>query len=274
MTALSDNIASKPEDTEKYLKSLIARWEIQRSKERFFARIQGGICICILLLSGIGVGVGLNLLAHRTSIFGLPLLMSCGIFFLIGAVWYLKYRENTSGRVSVVAEMHKLNDVRILPYELEAYAFCEGKEEANTLALTLLLLKLTPNDASFVKPHLGVIAGFLRVDRLREVGSERHWLRLVLAALTALKNVGDSSVIPVVEKVANLQAHTESGEKVVRFAVDCLQTLRQRAEQNTISQTLLRPADSLDEPAELLRAARDTTPNLEELLRVSSPEQS
>ncbi len=270
MPACSDNSSQEPEAAEKYLKSLMARWEADRASQRHHAKIQGVLSICTLLLSGIGVGIGLNLLNHHVTLFGLPLVMSCGVFFLIGAGSFLKYRENFVSRASILDEMHKLRDIRTLPHELEAYERFEGKDEANSVALTLLLLKLKPSDARWIKPYLCTIAGLLGAHRLRDVSSDHQWLNLVLAAITALKNVGDVSVMPIVEKVANLRPHTENGQKVVRFAEDCLQTLRSRAEQTTVSQTLLRPLNSQDEAGELLRAARDTEQHPDELLRISS----
>jgi hypothetical protein len=255
------------DETNALLAEVIAQWSTERLHHSRRNRNDWYRSIGILMGSGIGFGIARTYLERVSPMLSLVAQFVCAFVFLIGAVCFVNYRSAAYWLPSILRQMRRFDDVRTLPYELQAYGWYGGKDEANIASITSLLLRLKPNDASLMKPHLSRIVSFLTENRLREVNHDRRWLRVILAGLTALKNVGDNSVIPAVEKVAEMKAVTGNEARVVVFAKDCLQTLRNRAEQQTISQTLLRPANSLREEGELLRAAISTEQNSDELLR-------
>jgi hypothetical protein len=92
---------------------------------------------------------------------------------------------------------------------------------------------------------------------LRNGGREEHRLRL--AILRALAQIGDSSALTLVERIADSPAGTWRQRELKEEAQRCLPTLRHRTQHETASRTLLRAANVTDAGKSLLRAA---TPNI------------
>lgn len=76
-----------------------------------------------------------------------------------------------------------------------------------------------------------------------------------VAILQAFTQVGDSRVLPTVERLAKGNAKTEAQKRIQEAAQECLPAIRLRAKQEQNQQTLLRSSKASDEGADtLLRA--------------------
>ena len=93
-----------------------------------------------------------------------------------------------------------------------------------------------------------------------------------MAILQAFAQVGDSSALPIVEKLAREEAKTVDQRRIQEAAQECLPALRLRAQKERDPHTLLRATGSAGNDTEtLLRAAttvQETPP--EQLLRPGS----
>lgn len=92
------------------------------------------------------------------------------------------------------------------------------------------------------------------------------------AILQAFTQIGDTRVLPQVQRVADGKGDGSWSVDVRVAARDCLFALQLRQEQEQAAQTLLRASASAETPQELLRASQsvpDTAP--QELLRSSGP---
>jgi hypothetical protein len=78
---------------------------------------------------------------------------------------------------------------------------------------------------------------------------------LAHAILAALQQVGDARAIPAVEKLAAGKGAAAKDGKLRQEAIDCLPVLRERAEEERVRQTLLRPASEPEGGDTLLRPA-------------------
>ena len=99
---------------------------------------------------------------------------------------------------------------------------------------------------------------------------------LVLAILKALEQIGDGGALPYVEKLAegNGQYLAAKDGRVWNAAKACLPFLRERAAQESVSKTLLRPSAEAASPDTLLRpvTGRTETPP-QQLLRANHAEE-
>ncbi|MCW3098406.1 MAG: hypothetical protein JWL77_4024 [Chthonomonadaceae bacterium] len=94
-----------------------------------------------------------------------------------------------------------------------------------------------------------------------------------VAILQAFAQIGDSTAIPVVERLAQSDAKTPEEKRLQEAALECLPLLKLRAELERSNQTLLRPASATNATGDtLLRAITVTqeTPS-DQLLRPGQP---
>ena len=132
----------------------------------------------------------------------------------------------------------------------------EKEGQAIRNALTTLLPQMKASDAHLLTREARL---FLHawVSSALTVGtrfSDRDALRL--AALKALEQVGDSSAIPVVERLANCAPQTPREERIRQAAIECLPMLRANCGEVETARTLLRASQSEDaRPDTLLRPA-------------------
>lgn len=173
MLTLPDKNKLELDDLDALLFEIIAEWDAERSRQRRLTRWESVKSIAILMLSGFGVGFAWKFLVFISFILVFVVLFASGFVFLIGAGCFLSNRESVSRLQSVLTQMRGFNDVRILPYELEAYEWFEGRNKANTASITSLLLKLKPSDAPLMKPHLNKTVDFLTASRLRNMNHDR-----------------------------------------------------------------------------------------------------
>lgn len=121
-------------------------------------------------------------------------------------------------------------------------------------ALTQLLPQLRASDSSLLTPRQRIA-----LYRMLSMKHARTHSTFLVTLLKALEQVGDQTVVPYVESLANSTPYTSQQQKVRDAAVNCLPFIKEQAKQDQYSQTLLRAASIEDVPAEhLLRPAFGT----------------
>jgi hypothetical protein len=195
-----------------------------------------------------------------------------GLTTIICGVCFVRNGDPLRRIASVLTKIQQSDDVRLIGCALEADEVLGGKDDLHTVYLSLALLRLTPDDAPMMKPYLPYLTNYILLKSFaEETWTNTRRQRLARVALVALKNVGDSSVLPAVEKAAHRGFVTSDEQQFIKIAQDCLEHLRERAVHAHTAQTLLRPASDDSAHAEsLLRPAHDAMSDArpQELLRV------
>lgn len=175
-------------------------------------------------------------------------------------------------QTEAMKELAKYSDVAGIGKLAEALEWPdEGIKRAAETALIGLLPRVNATDADLLDARQ---RGCLY--RMLKMSNVAHHYELILKILKALEQIGDEAAVPYVERLANanMVIGVKKG-KVRESARECLPALTQRAQENTVRNTLLRAssasevasADSLlrpafgtpDAPAEqLLRPSRKT----------------
>lgn len=199
------------------------------------------------------------------------LLLFWGVIALVSGICFVRNGDPFWHIASALTKIQKSDDVRLIGCALEADEVLGGKDETHTVYLSHVLLRLTPDDAPMMKPYLPRLIPYTALNFGDQSWRNSRRQRLAVVALVALKAVGDSSVIPAVEKAAARGFRTPEEQRFVKFAQDCLEHLRECAANAQVAQTLLRPASDDGAHAETLlrpaqNAAADSRP--QELLRV------
>lgn len=187
-------------------------------RQKLFVGIFVGIIALFALVS---------ILTHNTHLFGT--LGSYVSLLTIGAA------ASQQQKLAAVT-MTRFNDVRAIGPLAEALEF-QDKDVVRMAAqaLTNLLPRMQASDTSHLSP------------------AQRHCLNralrgknieLILAILKAWEQVGDTSAISEVEKLAAGRGHGGRNPKVVAAAEECLPFLRQSAERQQVGAQLLRAADA------------------------------
>jgi hypothetical protein len=187
-------------------------------------------------------------------------------FSALAVALYLPRR----GHQSVATLIEGMNDIRFLGAMLDLLHQGVGDVEVSKnlrAALMRLLPQFRADQAAMLTPEQ-------RQALLVPLKSPYGNVEFTLAVLKALEQVGDEKAIPVVEQLASDGAPTANMKRVRQAARDCLPFLRQSAERQRLSETLLRASDTSTTatPDVLLRPAMpnaDQTPS-EQLLRAAS----
>ena len=136
------------------------------------------------------------------------------------------------------------------------YPLPEKQAQAIYHALYTLFPQLKASDAVLLTPaardaiywHLEAVAN--------ETGAFKCPANLCIVALKALEQVGDSSAIPVVKRVAGMSARSAARVKIKQAAIDCLPMLRANCRDVEAARTLLRASQPGEaRPDTLLRPA-------------------
>ncbi|HZT43983.1 MAG TPA: hypothetical protein VFA07_17590 [Chthonomonadaceae bacterium] len=172
-----------------------------------------------------------------------------------GAAAYPVYRDFKRSRNAAARVLARFEDVRAVGALAVALEFSDEETySAVHSSLLRLLPRLQASDASLLSKRQ-------RECLYRALGSNS---RLTVAILKALEQIGDEEALPYVESMTHFYM-----PDVREAAIACLPYIQQRAEQERIRQTLLRPSSANETtPVFLLRpttgAAED---NLKQLLR-------
>jgi hypothetical protein len=185
--------------------------------------------------------------------------------------------ERARRRHEAASALSRISDKRAV--NVLALAYQSGDDSTRKVAaegLIRLLPLMTASDARLVDDR--GMSALISILNRRHLNSQ-----LVLAVLRALQQIGDARAIPAVEKLCtmpkpvNAIAHYvdqwfRAGmgaqlRKITEAAEECLPYLRQRAEQERLRNTLLRPAERPDNDKDiLLRPASTAAPQNDELL--------
>ena len=205
-----------------------------------------------------------------------------GIVFWIAqvAIYRVRERETPSFNADEIARFGGVQAIAPLLATFQATPSIL-QQQAIRYTLTTLLPQMKVNDAPLLTP-----AGRRLIHSwLNSPSGNQPVMRgtdaLRVAALKALEEAGDSTAIPIVERLAQIEPLTPGQEKVKRAATECLPMLRANCGEVETARTLLRASqagearpDTLLRPAsgagqtdsaELLRA--DLTPRPPSLIR-------
>jgi len=194
--------------------------------------------------------------------------------FLIGSI--VKPRNRLRPMAQTLADT---DDVRAIGPLIDTLKLEDRKIRAIAIdGLIKLLPRLQANDAELITPEQRAllcrklswpIQGIDANLRALSPDAYRREVSFRIAILQAFAQVGDSSVLPTVERLTRGEAKTEELRQIQTAAQACLPSLILRCEQIRSHKTLLRAADASDTGAEtLLRAVQGNreTPS-DQLLR-------
>lgn len=257
-------------DRDAELALLFAQWEAEQKRIdtrarilRFFGAAFFALCLCSITYWLWRIGDG-----QRMKGMEMIFVSVLGAFHAITIIVAANSPSNKLKDIG--ACIRRFDDVRAIPYVLQAYQSVSARNAAMSDYLINNLRNLKADNASLMKPHLGMIAALVILPKGYSDWQNVAQRRLVLSALEALKQVGDASVLTVIEKVAARTAKNKDEQKIIDSAQDCLEYLRARIAAETATETLLRPAMSHASAETLLRPARDVNAETApmELLRV------
>jgi hypothetical protein len=195
------------------------------------------------------------------------------LFFGLGAAVDVR----AGMRYQAVSELAKTRDPRAAG--VLAVAWRDGDNEVRQTAaraLKEILPRLHASDsARFAADTMNAIVSLLLSEDPE----------LLLAALQGLEQIGDEHAIPAIQGMRETWKEAlpyirdpqgrEAYQRLVEAAESCLTAIGARAQKERQRQTLLRPAQNPDSPAEtLLRPAGSVSTPPEQLLRPADPEDS
>jgi hypothetical protein len=252
------------------LTQLFQEWEKER--QRAAAKVRK-----VRYLSAFCLGLGFCILAHSLALLA-DARWERGVITTSGAILTIIHSaiglaariEIPSKRVeAIAARIRGYEDIRVIPSALQIYHFYHGTNAATTEYLTRALPNLTANHALMMKPYLSLIAAIVAAPKANVTWDDVLRRKLAVAALEALKQVGDASILPTIEKVAVRKPKNSEDRKVIEAAQECLPYLQLRATATTQQETLLRASPS--ETENLVRPVHEMTIEAtpQELLRVA-----
>ena len=189
------------------------------------------------------------------------------IFIVLMAV--LGRLQTASGtQIDAIHILAGLEDFRAVGFYIDALEFQDQFKDSKTRSIAA-------NRLIHLLPHLRATDAHLLTDDHRK-RLYRHLSsgnkQLTLAILKALEQIGASSALPYVEKIAAGKGAGLWSHLIEKAAKDCLPYLQERARQESTRQTLLRAADTTGATAETLLRSANETPESDptQLLRVAT----
>lgn len=175
------------------------------------------------------------------------------LFLGFSALPMLFYWRGVFRVKAMMNELASTDDLRIVGPLIEIAAtqipmFQNGIDSANTLApllLTRLLPRLQASDTTLLTEaqRAGLAHTLTRNSKNPDY---------LVAVLKALEQVGDSSALPVVERLATGKLKTADPKRVQAAARACLPYLQTRCQQQQASDTLLRASGVFETPPDVL----------------------
>lgn len=192
-----------------------------------------------------------------------PLLAEAGVFLnsamLLSIFAIFPLRRPTSLHRLAGEALTKNKDLRVIGPLIEALEMDDPYINRGAVsALIDMLPRLRASDTGLLTPKQ--MEGLCSTLNRREP-------RLILAALKALEQIGDSRALPHVDRLAEQAAYTSEELEIQREARACRSMLVDRKISSRAGETLLR-ASSAPEPSEetLLRPAQSSTTDPPEIL--------
>ena len=247
ITAVLD--AGSAQVSGEYLESLARRF--QRASRRHRMRVRRAIWLGVssaLVLMAVNVAALLALLQTErypfAAMWGLWLLNAVVLAFCIA--YPLRSAQE---RRTIAVRLAGYEDVRVVGPLIELLTASDKHlRKTARIGLIRLLPRMTPDDAHWLTNE--------QMERMGQVLEQAEAQpELADATLRAFAQVGDSSVLPLVRRVAEMRAHTSQHRALRAMARECLPLLCARVQHETARQTLLRvPRDGKRAPnADLLR---------------------
>ena len=153
--------------------------------------------------------------------------------------------------------------------------FQKKKKQAVFAALNSLLTQMKASDAPILTPALRRTLNLWLMNANSGALSHARYDAFFVAILKAFEQVGDSSAIPAVSRLAKMQGRTRRRKALKQAAIECLPMLRANCGEVETARTLLRASQSeVTDPDTLLRPASGSgQADAAELLRgADSPE--
>ena len=214
-----------------------------------------------------------------------PLLYMPFLLALVG-ILSLLFRSDARLRkrcIKILGPLSALSDVRAVgPLVNTLKMDYRGIHRVAVAALIDLLPRLRASEADLLNAEQrGLLCRQLSkplkaLPANASAASQEAYIKAVafrVAILQAFAQVGDSSALPLVERLAHGEATTRGQRAIQEAARQCLPALMLRAEQERNGQTLLRAANAADAEGEtLLRAAKGARETRhDQLLRPGPP---
>jgi hypothetical protein len=184
---------------------------------------------------------------------------------LAGLATQLRRFVMTSQHLLLVGRLAAIDDLRIVGQLATALNWPnESVRMIVTEALAQHLPKLKASDSSLLNTEQRD-----SIYRMLKMSNASTYFSFIMATLAALEQVGDYAALPYVRELAETVPASGTQRKVCEAAQRCLPFLEARADQTSMSQTLLRGSSLTPAGQEaLLRpASRSTDDGAEVLLR-------
>lgn len=213
-----------------------------------------------LYLSSLLIAVILAILYATLLYPSLPKLLLAAIVNIMLWPGILLHRQATS-------QLTRIDNLHAIGPLLESYGFVDRASRSLTEKMLIRLLpRLQASDASLLSPS--------QRDTLHTILHSKN-RDLVLVAIQAIEQAGNTSAIPHIEPLAKGRGKAAQDSEVRRTAQWCLTALQARAAGRQDTETLLRPSDITASPdGSLLRpveSSADKDP--QQLLRPGPTEQ-
>ncbi len=198
------------------------------------------------------------------------------VTILLIAACILIFRDSLQPFPFNTEELTRIGGIKAIGTLMEACEMniCSAQKRALYSALIPLLLELKASDDHILSPEHHQQIRYRLTPEPQGVRVTAERLKLKLAHLKALEQVGDKESIPTVQLLANMKARTERQRQIKEAAQDCLLHLEARLGIDSAKTTLLRGSSSEPTPSNtLLRPANPENETLsEQLLRPTDEE--
>ena len=241
--------------------------ETRRYQRRVRSAIRLGVtgAILVTLVNTVAVAVAAQLGTEFPLAITVGMMTLYVLLLLAGVILPLR---SGARRNSLRELLVRCDDVRVVGPLTEMLASSDSETRRMSAAmLTELLPRLQSTGARLLDAEQIALLG----DVLRNGAREDH--ELAVAIVRAFAQVGDSSVLPLVERIADSPAHTRRRRRLKAEAEACLPFLQAHVRQEQASRTLLRAsAPGSGGPDTLLRPAGSANSDPGQLLRESGNE--
>jgi hypothetical protein len=233
------NIPSKPPGVDRLLTLIEDEANRRRQAQDKFFR-----CACVKIVALILAFISMRIGAGILVVWFFALIGLCAALVNFG----LMFNEREE-REKLAKALAKIDEVRAIGPLCETFdPFDSWRTEQAEKSLIRLLPLMTASEAA----QLTSLQRRLLFAKLHSDNAP-----LVLAILNSLEQIGDGAALPYVEKLAegNGKYLAATDGRIWLAAKECLPFLQERAAQERLANTLLRPAEETSHPEILLRPA-------------------
>lgn len=245
-----------------HLDPLITQLRSMLKQAKYIVAVADGILITLF-----SIGMIFNIATSNPTILIVFILLAITVYPILRKWVYSKATRRAA------ADIAKSSDIKVIPLLIELLDslwiehFDTNEPDLLTIiceTLEKLLPRLRSSDASLLsRKHLDTLARLLQSNTRLFSNS-----KLELNIIKAFEQIGDSSVLPIISKIANGEG-IGIAYNIQKAAMECLPYLQQRKAHEEEAKTLLRASSlTATSPDELLRAVSYSEPTTsDELLR-------